>query len=475
MHKPIPLKFPAGMANDGRPKILMTVKDLSGTINEAEAALLHRGSNIYQMNGRLTQLVRHNATGDEDCTEETIDSDEAVRRPSGTLVIEEVGSYRLMELLSEAAHFYKWDNRAKSNRPDPDDPDKKGAWKEARPTIDIARHIEERGQWILRVLRGSVEAPTLRRDGSILQTPGYDRRSQLFFDPDDSAFPAVAKEPTRADALRGLDMLKQVIRDFPFVPAEREEWGGPTAARSVALSLMLTALVRRSLGTAPAHAVIAPTPGTGKTKLAEVAAVLATGRTPTSISYGKSQEEFEKRLFSVLLSGDAVVIVDNIEAEQVSSDEFCTVLTSESVKNRILGVSKMAEVPTSALFILNGNNISFAGDIVDRVVACNLDARMEDPKQRRFDFEPVSYALAHRGELVAAGLTILRAHVAAGFPGAEQLTPSRFPDWDRTVRAALVWMGEPDPQTTRDRIAVADPERDVRVALMSAWREGRRL
>jgi hypothetical protein len=202
--------------------------------------------------------------------------------------------------------------------------------------------------------------------------------------------------------------------------------------------------------------------------LAEVVAVIATGHAPTAISYGKTQEEFEKRIFSVLLTGDGVVLIDNIEADAVSSDEFCTILTSERIKNRVLGVSKMAEVRTNVLFLLNGNNVVFEGDIVDRVVVAGLDARLEDPKTRKFDRDPVVYARDRRTELVGAALTILRAHAVAGYPGAQGLVPSRFPDWDRMVRGALVWMGEPDPQATRERLAVVDPVRDTHLALLKA-------
>ncbi len=328
---------------------------------------------------------------------------------------------------------------------DAEDGGLKGKWETIRAPLDLARHLMARGEWKFPVLAGMIETPTLRRDGSILQTEGYDPSSQLYFDANGVTFPPIPEKPSRADAIAASERLAQRVGTFPFAPGEGETWDGPTASRAVALSAMLTALVRRSIRAAPAIAIVANTPGTGKSLLSAIVAALASGRAPTAISYGKTQEEFEKRLFSVLLAGDAVVVVDNIEADEVSSDEFCTVLTSETWQNCILGLSRMTTVPTNATFLMNGNNVIFAGDITDRVVQCTLDARMENLRLRVFDNDPVADALAH-ASIARRGRARRRARPPiVGFPGAVGLPPSRFPDWDKMVRAALVWLGRAGP------------------------------
>jgi hypothetical protein len=66
----------------------------------------------------------------------------------------------------------------------------------------------------------------------------------------------------------------------------------------------------------------------------------------------------------------------------------------------------------------------------------------------------------HRAELVAAALTVLRAFIVAGSPGAEELEAfGRFEAWSMLIRAALVWLGEPDPCISRESIARDDPVR----------------
>src|SRR5690606_23832657 len=186
----------------------------------------------------------------------------------------------------------------------------------------------------------------------------------------------------------------------------------------------------------------------GKTLLCDTISMIATGRNSATISQGKSDEEFDKRLFSALLKGDPVLTIDNIE-RPVSSDEFCTVLTSEEWQCRVLGASVNRTVGTNVLFLLNGNGLTFKGDIRTRVLMCRMDARVEDPGARRFDRDLRTWVPEHRAELVVAALTVLRAFVVAGRPGLDKLTPfGRFEEWSDLVRGALVWLGEPDPCET---------------------------
>jgi hypothetical protein len=447
---------------DGRPIGQIFTKEIGWTLDDLEAAMLDRGTLLFQQNGRLVHLVRHNNDG--------VIDDAKASRPDGELVTIEANPHLVTEKAMEAAIWLKKNMRRDSSMPDPDNPGKmkKGVWERAPFPLELSRHYLARGQWKVRVLRGAIETPTLRPDGTLLTEPGYDIASQLYLDPGAVKFPAIAANPTREDAREALLAVLEPIKDFPFEPTEDERWGGQTASRSVALSAMLTGLVRASMATAPAHVIDAPVAGSGKSKLAEIATAVTTGRTPTLISYGSSQEEFQKRVFSVLYKGARTAIIDNIEQE-VESDEFCTVLTATEWQSRVLGLSKMATVPTNTLWLFTGNRVTLKGDITDRVVVCNLDPRMEDPKTRTFDREPVAYVIEHRPDLVHAGLTILYAHALAGFPGAKGLSPSRFPDWDRMVRGALVWIGEPDPQSTRARVAIADPEREAIAAIMNGW------
>ena len=67
------------------------------------------------------------------------------------------------------------------------------------------------------MLRGVTTAPTLRAEGSILQTPGYDVASGLIFDPCGVVFPDVPEEPTQEEALAAIAKFDPLFAEFPFV------------------------------------------------------------------------------------------------------------------------------------------------------------------------------------------------------------------------------------------------------------------
>jgi len=80
-------------------------------------------------------------------------------------------------------------------------------------------------------------------------------------------------------------VLRELIVEFPFVGV---------GSRSVALSAMLTAAVRRSLDHAPMHAFDSPVAGSGKSKLVDLASMIATGHEAPVIAACKSDEELKR-------------------------------------------------------------------------------------------------------------------------------------------------------------------------------------
>ena len=314
------------------------------------------------------------------------------------------------------------------------------------------------------ILAGIVETPTLRKDGTLLEDDGYDPRSGLLLDKGGIVYPKIPDRPTREEARSALAVLKVPFQDFPFVKNAKCE----SPSLSVMLSAVLTALVRRTLHSAPIHGTSAPTMGTGKTLAQDTVSLIATGRLTTAMSQGGNEEEDEKRLFSVLLQGDQILLIDNVK-RPIEGDALCTILTQSTWQCRVLGESRKVEVPTNVLMLASGNNLTFKGDMITRALLCKMDAGMEKPEIRRFDVDLKTEIPKRRPELVTAGLTALRAFVVAGRPGLRELEPfGRFEDWSNLVRGALVGLGEADPCKTRAYIAVDDPERSDLGQLLAA-------
>lgn len=424
---------PEAEDEDARPTIKIYAGFLPETVNKAEGALMRAGLGFYQ---RGSMVVRPAMVPVAISGGRQIDAPRLVM----------VKNHHMAETFTRAAKWERYDARAEE-------------WLPTDCPLRVAEtYLAREGQWRLPVLTGIINCPTLRPDGSILELPGYDVATGLLFDPQDDRFPGIPQDPDRDLALRALAYLKDLISTFPFVSE---------ADRSVALSGILTSLVRRSLPTAPLHAFNAPAAGTGKSMLVDLASIIATARPAPVIAQGKSEEEMEKRLGAALIAGDVLIAIDNCE-EPLGGELLCQTMTQTSLKVRILGKSLNAEVPSNAAIFATGNNLTLEGDMTRRGLRATLDAGVERPELRAFDCDPLARVAEHRGDYVSAGLTVLRAYHIAGRP--EQRSPlGSFTEWSRWVRDALVWLGEADPCETMEGMRAADPKREALTAVVEQW------
>ncbi|MGY3428543.1 hypothetical protein ACVWZW_009047 [Bradyrhizobium sp. F1.13.4] len=409
----------------------------------AQKRMLDGGAPIYQIGGRVVYPVR---------SSQPLTDDDEVRRPAGAVTVQDVKSPRMQLFMIEHAGFVK------SSR--------FGVIPYAAPESLAKLCLAAPDLWQFPTLNGIISAPTLRADGSLLAAPGYDPQSGLLLDMRGSKFPTIEDTPSRDAALSALAMLNEPFKEFPCI---KDGPDGSSASRAVLLSMVLTGLVRRTLPTAPVHGVSAPTPGTGKTLAIQAASTIVLGRQVTAMSQGASEEEDEKRLFSVLMQGDGLIMIDNV-TRPIAGDALCTILTERTWQCRVLGESRNVSVNTNALFTVTGNNLVFGGDMTRRALLSRMDAGLENPEGRAFEKDLRSWVPAHRAELVAAGLTVLRAFVCAGRPGLRALQPfGSFEAWSNLVRGgALVWLGQPDPCITRKHVVADDPVKAQLAAFFAA-------
>jgi putative DNA primase/helicase len=417
------------------PQIKVIPSELPRIVNEAEDALILLGQEFYQRGGMLVRPVTGTIVNKNGKTE-------------GWQLIPVARPY-LVETLCCAAQFVRIDGRGKTK-----------GWKPIDAPDKVASALlSRRGKWKLPILNGIVQAPFLRIDGSLCETPGYDPASKLLFKAE-GLFPPVPRQPSREEALKALALLEDLISTFPFVGR---------ADRSVALATILTTMDRRSMATAPLFAFNSPVAGTGKSKLVDLCSILATGQPMSVISQGYSEEEFVKCLSAALLAGDLGISIDNCERE-LKSDFLCQVLTQPKLNIRILGLSSNVETPMNAMLFATGNNLTFSGDVIRRTLMCTMDAGCERPELRDFKTDAASEAKERRGELVVAALTVLGAwHVAD-----ERLNLPAFggfEDWSYRVREALIWLDRTDPCETSVDVRDSDPHRGELVTVVEQWKE----
>lgn len=435
---PPPDDTPAGAPPPGElPEIRWQQGKLPEVIDQAEEALLKAGERIYQRAGFLVRVVRRDSP--------TVRN---YNRPPGAFGILIVDQPYLTETFTRVARWMKFDSR-------------KEDWRRVNaPEQAATTYLARSGHWRVPALWSAISAPTLRPDGTILQTPGYDAAMHAWYDPCGVEFPKIPESPTRDDADAAFDKFKKAFSTFPF-EQERD--------RAVALALALTALVRRSLPAAPLGGISAPAPGSGKTLLADCISILASGTAAPAMKYAETDEEAAKTALAVLMEGDAVVLIDNIE-RPLQGDWLCTILTSEIYRQRMLGRTEMMSVPTTTLWLATGNQLVVAGDLRTRALLCRIDSKVEHPDQREFAQDLREWMMAKRPELVAAGLTVMRAFIATEQRLADVVKPmGRFERWSELVRAPLVWLGCADPCESLKALEDEDPERGMHLQVMHAW------
>jgi hypothetical protein len=142
--------------------------------------------------------------------------------------------------------------------------------------------------------------------------------------------------------------------------------------------------------------------------------------------------------------------------------------TQETVKPRILRKSLRADFEWRRTMFITGNNVHVVGDLVRRTMMCTIDAGVDQPELRKFDFDPVDVILADRCKYIAAAITIAKAWTAAKQPTDVSLL-NGFEDWSRAVRLPLMWLGEEDPVKSQEQARAEDPERVELLRLIEQW------
>lgn len=293
------------------------------------------------------------------------------------------------------------------------------------------------GTWPFPALEGVVEVPTLRPDGSILATPGYDPLTRLVYQPNPILkVPAIPELPTTGDVEEAKATVADILFDFPFIDQ---------ASRANAWATLLTPLIRHAIrGRTPCGLCDAPKAGTGKGLIASIVSIIATGREAAVFSAPGDDDEWRKQITSALLAGTTVIIIDNIEG-RLDSPSLSRALTAPIWTDRRMKTHEQVHLPNNATWLATGNNIALGGDMPRRCYLIRIDAQLPKPWERKacgFRHPRLEeYVTENRGELVAALLTLARSWYAAGKPAAAVPAFGGFEAWSETIGSILAFVG----------------------------------
>jgi hypothetical protein len=426
-----------GARPDARPSVIIRAGEGPAAVDQAEEILLPRAAElgIFQRGGQLVRVVSLPRPRKEG----------GLTLPADSVIVEAVTAPQLQEIWDRLIRFEKETEKI--------------TFPIDAPARLAHAYIDRTAGRRVPVLAGTIFCPLLLDDDSI-PSPGFHEPSGLYF-VSSHDWPAVPAKPTAADVQDALAVLLEPFAEFPWVGAQ---------SYAAHLSAIFTAIQRRVLPSAPLFVYRAPERRTGKSLLAESVAIIATGRPAPATAMSTDGDEFRKTITAALYRGAPIINLDNVDGV-LSSPFLSMALTQSTYEDRILGESRMVQLPTTTTWTATGNNIALKSDLAVRAVQIEIDAGCEHPEERKFAIRDLpSHLLEHRTELVRAVLTVLRAYRVAGSPDMDLKPWGGFDGWSATIRGAIVFAGLPDPAGTRELVSQADPERENAYELLAALR-----
>ncbi len=303
--------------------------------------------------------------------------------------------------------------------------------------------------------------PPISETGEIRTTSGVS--DGIFYDGSAGEI-LVPEKPTLEDAKNAwCYLLNTVFCEFPF----RAE-----VDRAVLLALLVTLVTRHEFGTAPAFVIGARLPGTGKSLLAEIAILIATGARAPNVGFDNEDvAEIRKVLTTYIASGAQAILFDNTEGE-IGNAHINRALTAEVWGDRILSTNTAFEGRINTTFIFTANGAVIKGDARRRFVRILLEVPdCENPEMRPIKNRRLAATvMQNRPQIVSALLTIIKAHRADGMPGDCFL--GSFDQWALRVGRLVQWITGLDPTSVQSTLAEDDPDQLARhmvIQRLEAW------
>ena len=414
------------------PEIHWCPSELPSTLKEARK-VLRDADLLFVFSGQLVELVRKTPVTARDM--HSVSSD--------ALIIRRVELCRLPELLLQVMKFVN----------------KKGDYIGA-PTALIKSLINSPD--FAKPLTGLLEVPTITPDGINISKSGYNEATGLYCQFDDKLVTSLVEKATHEDAVDAVRTLwAHLFIDFPF----KDDLN-----RDAALAMLLTAFQRKFLANAPGFMITATTQASGKSTLADCCFQIAYGKPAAAANWTNNQDEMGKYLLSILKEGHSGICFDNLPyGSNLDGDQLAKVLTEELYQGRVLGSNKTCTTPTDALVVLTGNQLRAVNDMRSRLVPINLEPHVDNPESRKFFHDDISsWVKENRHRLIFQVHQILLAWHCEGKGQPAKIESTRFPDWDRTVRQQMIWLGLKDPIELLRQNEGNDPEMDAQRDFLSA-------
>src|SRR5262249_15945777 len=109
---------------------------------------------------------------------------------------------------------------------------------------------------------------------------------------------------------------------------------------------------------------------------------IVNGERFTVATYTDDENELRKRITSLALAGDKLVLFDNLDGK-FGCAVLDAALTATNWEDRLLGVNRIVRAPLLMTWYATGNNVSIAADTARRVCHVRLESDIEHPEERQ--------------------------------------------------------------------------------------------
>lgn len=335
-----------------------------------------------------------------------------------------------------------------------------------KPPKEIAKDLLVNPHLDLPWLQGVINTPVFDKGWHILTASGYHQNGHLWLAlPKDAGTIDIPTYPTEDQVgwARSL-LLDHLLVDFPFASE---------SDRAHAVAALLLPFTRAMFdGPTPIHLIEAPTPGSGKSLLAELISIITLGSALACTTLTNNEDEIRKKLTAVLSRGSPIIAVDNLQGGLWSA-QVAAAVTAEFWEDRLLGKTQMVRFPNRALWLVSANNPKLSMEIARRCVRIRIDPGQEQPwKRTGFKHDPIrEWARHHRWDLVRSILILVQHWIASGAPHAEK-TLGSFEAWARVMGGMVRHLGlEGFLEDTDEFYEAADPESGEWAGFIATWWE----
>lgn len=315
-------------------------------------------------------------------------------------------------------------------------------WREkgmdGRPPKDVVADVLATPSPALPRLNRIVEVPIFAPDGTLQTEPGYHPGAQVYYWPSRHLkclpVPAI---PTDYEVKQAVELIEELICDFPFAKPSKEDQ--PNSDKCHAIALFLLPFCRDMIdGPTPNHLIEASVPRSGKTLLAHTLLSVSIGENISLITESRDDDEFEKKITTALLENYGAILIDNVN-RKLDSGRLAAALTARIWNGRILGRSASAKIPIKCVWVTTANNLNTTEEGAGRMIRIRIEPLSDAPERRSKYKHPKlkQWVIWKREWLIQAAHILIQNWIAKGKPEGKAKPLGSFEEWSAVIGGIL--------------------------------------